>query len=123
MFYEAVPGELFLPNAKFMKCKPARILFIFHDHTEGFCFDDEKRFKNNTFTFSMKNNTVEQLMITIKHSLINYTHSQPCSIQVKEIEKRVRINLTKKHQKLRLNCRMDWISTQYLHKIKSLSIL
>lgn len=34
-------------------------------------------------------------MITIKHSLINYTHSQPCSIQVKEIEKRVRINLSK----------------------------
>ncbi len=108
---------------KFMKCKPARIVFIFHDHTEGFCFNDEKRLKNSTFTFSMKNNTVEQLMVTIKHSLINYTHSQPCSIQVKEIEKRVRINLTKKYQKLRFNWQIDWISTQYLHKIKSLSIL
>lgn len=85
MFCETVSGELFLPNAKFMKCKPARILFILHDYTDGFCFDDVKRFENNTFTFSMKNNTVEQLMITIKHGLINYTHSQSCSIQEEKI--------------------------------------
>lgn len=39
------------------------------------------------------------LMITIKHGLINYTHSQPCPIQDKEIEKRARINLTKKQSK------------------------
>ncbi|HCM7877746.1 TPA: hypothetical protein N3496_005065 [Klebsiella quasipneumoniae] len=85
VFYETVPGELFLPNAKFMKCKPAGILFISHDYTDGFCFDDVKRFKNNTFTFSMKNNTVEQLIITIKHGLINYTHSQSCSIREEKI--------------------------------------
>lgn len=36
VFYETLSGELFLPNAKFMKCKPARILFILHDYTDGF---------------------------------------------------------------------------------------
>ena len=30
VFYETVPGELFLSNTKFMKCKPAWILFILH---------------------------------------------------------------------------------------------
>ncbi|EPT8737654.1 TPA: hypothetical protein M4196_004704 [Klebsiella variicola] len=100
VFYETVPGELFLPNAKFMNCKPARILFILHNYTDGFCFDDVKRFENDTFTFSMKNNTVEQLMITIKHGLINYTHSQSCSIQEEKIEKRVRINLSKKQSEI-----------------------
>lgn len=83
-----------------MKCKPAGILFILHDYTDGFCFDDVKIFKNNTFTFSMKNNTVEQLIITIKHGLINYTHSQSCSIREEKIEKRVRINLSKKQSKI-----------------------
>lgn len=107
VFYETLSGELFLPNAKFMKCKPARILFILHDYTDGFCFDDVKRFENNTFTFSMKNNTLEQLMITIKHGLVNYTHSQSCSIQEEKIEKRVRINLSKKQSKLLFNWRMD----------------
>lgn len=48
----------------------------------------------------MKNNTVEQLIITIKHGLINYTHSQSCSIREEKIEKRVRINLSKKQSKI-----------------------
>ena len=39
-------------------------------------------------------------MITIKHGLMNYTHSQSCSIQEEKIGKRVRINLSKKQSKI-----------------------